>query len=60
MQGLTALMLCRSPADYVAAQADMVSEHLGLVGRSTGRLSEIVDAAAGDAIRALTTEDATV
>ena len=58
MQGLTALMLCRSPADYVATQADMMSEHLGLVSQSSGRLSEIVGAAAGDAVRALTAEGA--
>jgi hypothetical protein len=36
----------------------MMSEHLGLVGQSSGRLSEIVGAAAGDAVRALTAEGA--
>src|SRR5471030_1487697 len=58
VQGLAAIMLCRSPADLVAAQADMVSGRLDLIRQTSERLSEIVGATAGDAVRALSADDA--
>ena len=56
-RSFAAFSLCRSPADLIAAQADAVSDQLDLMGRTSGRLSEIVGATAGDAVRALSDED---
>jgi hypothetical protein len=56
LQSLAALALCRSQADLVAAQAGMVSGRLDLIGRGSGRLAEIVNAAAGGAVRALSVD----
>src|SRR5258707_8050679 len=57
VQGLAALMLCRSPADLIAAHADMMSGRLDLISKASEALSEIVAAAAGEAVRALATQD---
>jgi hypothetical protein len=56
LRSFAAAMACRSPADLIAAQADMVSEHLDLIGRGSGALAKIVDATAGEAVRALSAE----
>jgi hypothetical protein len=51
--GLEAFLRCRTPQDFLAAQAALVCEDLDLIRGGCERLSEIISQAAGDTVRSL-------
>jgi len=53
VRGLFMLTQCRTPQDFVAARADLLCEDLDLIRTECEGISEIVAAAAGDAVRVI-------
>ena len=53
VDGFEAFLRCRTPQDFLAAQAALVCEDLDLIRGGCERLSEIISQAAGDTVRSL-------